>query len=497
MSGRFSACVSVCLGLGLLWAQATSSADPLDKVDPWLQTRMWDKSTMEFILVMNDQLDGSQLRNIRKRDLRLRMTVSRLGEITKRSQRPVVNILEREGVAYRQFWVANAIWVRGPAALIRELAARDDIRSIDSNPQVGLAAPRRAPAATADKAIEWNVDQIGAPDVWALGFTGQGVVIGGQDTGYQWTHLALINSYRGWDGVTVNHAYNWHDAIHTSIGVCGADSPFPCDDADHGSHTMGTMVGDDGGSNQIGVAPGARWIGCRNMNGGVGTPASYMECFQWFLAPTDGNGANPDPTRAPHVINNSWACPPFEGCTDPDALLQTVVNVRAAGIVVVVSAGNGGSLCNSVTSPPALYDESFSVGATDASDGIATFSSRGPVTIDASNRLKPDISAPGVNVRSSVRGGYAAFNGTSMAAPHVAGLVALMISAEPTLAGDVDEIERIIEETALPRTTTTQNCGGTPGSEVPNNTYGFGRIDALAAVTAAMQRVFADGFETQ
>jgi serine protease AprX len=121
--------------------------------------------------------------------------------------------------------------------------------------------------------------------------SGQGVVVGGQDTGYQWDHPAIKSQYRGWDGVEADHAYSWHDAIHEDLGSldlnhCGFDSPVPCDDHGHGTHTMGTIVGGaDNVGTQIGVAPGARWIGCRNMENGWGTPATYSECYEWFMAP--------------------------------------------------------------------------------------------------------------------------------------------------------------------------------------------------------------------
>ena len=200
-------------------------------------------------------------------------------------------------------------------------------------------------------------------------------MVGGQDTGYDWDHPGLINQYRGWNGGSADHNYNWHDAIHSGGGVCGPDSPEPCDDHGHGTHTMGTMVGDDGGTNQVGMAPGARWIGCRNMDQGNGTPTTYSECYQWFIAPTDLNNLNPNPAMAPDAINNSWSCPPSEGCTDPNILLAVVNNVRAAGIFTSHSAGNEGSACSTVANPAAIYDASYSVGSTTSTDAISSFSS--------------------------------------------------------------------------------------------------------------------------
>jgi subtilisin family serine protease len=325
------------------------------------------------------------------------------------------------------------------------------------------------------------VRQINADDVWAAGYEGQGVVIGGQDTGYDWSHPALQQQYRGWDGVAANHSYNWHDAIHEGNFVCPANSPEPCDEHGHGTHTMGTMVG-EAGAMRIGVAPGARWIGCRNMDdNGNGTPASYAECFQWFLAPTDSAGNNPNPALAPDIINNSWGCTTQEGCVDANALLVIVDSVRAAGILTVNSAGNSGPGCGSVNTPPALYDASMTVGATDSADNIAAFSSRGPVSRDGSTRPKPDLVAPGVGVRSSYPGGYASLSGTSMAAPHVAATAALVISADPTLAGQVDRLEELMLLSARPRFG-GQVCGGVDGATRPNNTYGWGRLDAYVAL---------------
>jgi subtilisin family serine protease len=338
-----------------------------------------------------------------------------------------------------------------------------------------------------ESAIEASLELVHAPAVWDLGFTGQGIVVGMADTGMDWEHPALKTRYRGFDGTTASHSYNWHDSIHDAAAgnPCGSNAPAPCDDQSHGTHVTGTAVGTDGGDNRIGMAPGARWIGCRNMDANNGTPARYAECFQFFLAPTDSSGANPRPDLGADVTSNSWGCPESEGCTDPDVLRAVIENIRSAGIFVAVAAGNEGPNCSTVATVPGFYDASFSVGATSIVDTIAGFSSRGPVTVDGSGRMKPDLVAPGVSIRSSVPGGgYSRFSGTSMATPHVAGAVALLWSAVPSLANRVPETEALLESTAVHLTSADQQCGGVSGSAIPNPVFGWGRIDIAAAVAA-------------
>jgi serine protease AprX len=464
------------------------------KIDPRLAADLSHKTEVEFLVLLKQQGDLSATAAMIDKDERGRFVYETLTAVAEQSQAPIRKLLDARGIEHQSYWVSNLIRVRGNSDLARWLAQRQDVARLYSNAwqQMQLAEPdspnkdhRRSGG------IEWNIELIGAPPVWALGATGQGAIIGGQDTGYDWTHPALINQYRGWDGQSADHNYNWHDAIHennpaTSPGnPCGFDSLVPCDDGIHGTHTMGTMVGDDGQGNQIGAAPGATWIGCRNMEEGWGTPATYTECYEWFIAPYPLGGDpfnDGDPAKAPHVINNSWSCPPSEGCIAADVLRQVVENVRSAGILTVHSAGNNGSSgCGSVNQPAAIYEASFTVGATDMSNQIAFFSSLGPVIVDGSNRLKPDIVAPGVGVWSSIPGnGYTSLSGTSMSGPHVAGLVALLISTNPALAGQVSLLEEAITQTALPLTT-DKGCGGDSDTAVPNHVFGWGRIDALAA----------------
>ena len=445
----------------------------------------------EFLVVLAEQAALSAAAAIPDRGERLRTVHIQLLEVARRTQPAVLADLDAVGLDYRPFYVANVVWVRGDRDALVRLAEREDVARIVGNPRIPMALPDsdRALGVDIPAGIEWGVSQIGADDVWGLGYTGASIVVAGQDTGYDWDHPALVAQYRGTNGGAVSHDYNWHDAIHSGGGVCGADSAVPCDDHGHGTHTMGTIVGDDGGANQIGVAPGARWIGCRNMDQGVGTPATYIECFEFFLAPYPVGGdplTDGDPDLAPHVINNSWTCPPGEGC-DWDTLQTVVENMRAAGIFVVASAGNDGAGgCSTVQAPPAIYDAAFSVGATGSSDVIASFSSRGPVSIDGSGRLKPDIVAPGVAVRSSIPGGgYSLKKGTSMAGPHAAGTVALLWSAAPHLVGDIGATEWAITSTAV-ALTTTQACGGDTPTAVPNNVYGWGRVDAYRALRATL-----------
>jgi subtilisin family serine protease len=405
--------------------------------------------------------------------------------------------LDARGIEYRAFWITSVVYARLSADDLAALAKRSEVSRIEPNPVIRLSQPRPGTVAgTAPRnpaSIAWGVDKINAPKVWAQGVTGQGVTIAGEDTGYQWDHPALQPQYRGWNGSSADHNYNWHDAIHVPNAECPADSKAPCDDYGHGTHTAGTFAGDDHATHQTGVAPGAKWIGCRNMNEGNGTPAAYIECMQWMMAPTDLKGKNPNPDLAPDVVSNSWSCPPSEGCTVGDELRKAVNQVNNAGILFVAAAANAGPSCSTITDPPAIYANSFDVGATDSTDALASFSSRGPViknSGDQMKKIKPDVSAPGVQVYSTYPPNtYAYMSGTSMATPHVAGAAALLMSAVPALKGHPDKVARLLRKTAITDGVTdpvNQTCGGTARTDWPNYMLGHGRIDVYQAYLAAI-----------
>jgi subtilisin family serine protease len=478
-----------------------------NKVAPEVLAALNRSAQSDVLVAFGAQSDLKNVNHIHGKSAKAQYVFSQLQQTAQRTQAHAMRILQENNTGGNTLFLVNALAIKNASeTVIRQLAQLPEVQFVGYDPWIFFSGPESVSDESLEErnGIEWGVERVNAPAVWALGYTGQGITVGGADTGYEWAHPAIQPHYRGWNAAnnSAEHPYNWHDAIHdysplnldtlgnpVGLNPCGLSAQAPCDDNSHGTHTMGTMTGDDGLGNQIGVAPGAKWIGCRNMERGWGRPSTYLECFQWFLAPTDLDGQNPNPEKAPHVINNSWYCDYVEGCTDTtiNELLHVAVNnLRASGVMVVVSNGNFGSACATTYGAPAYFEESFSVGSFRSNDTISGFSSRGPVTIDQSNRIKPNISAPGQNVRSSVlNGGYQNYSGTSMAGPHVVGVVALILSARPDLAGEVALLEDILEHQAIPAYDDVA-CGNLPAAAIPNNAYGFGRIDALASLQEAL-----------
>jgi subtilisin family serine protease len=463
-----------------------------NKIASWVIDHTASGQRAEFFVVLADQADLSGAASLPTKAEKGRFVYQTLLDKAQSSQQPILQWLRDRNIEYRSFYIVNAILVKGDRQLAETLAARPDVSRVTGNPDIHNDLPQPGPVEVSPLAprnpatIEPGIVYTHAPDVWALGFRGETIVVASADTGVRWTHDALKPHYRGWDGVNANHNFNWHDSIHDSVGnPCGNDSQEPCDDFFHGSHTTGTAIGDDGGTNQIGMAPGARWIACRNMDQGTGTPARYIECMEFFLAPYPLNctPAEGDPSKSPDITINSWGCPTSEGCVVGDELQAAVEAQEAAGIQMVVAAGNSGPSCSTVSDPPSFYEASYTVGALNTgTDTIASFSSRGPVTRDGSNRTKPDITAPGTNTRSASNACdscYTFASGTSMATPHIAGAMALLWSAIPSLQHQIQDSRDALDNTAVEIDSTACPPGGpTP----PNNVFGWGRIDIAAAV---------------
>ena len=447
-------------------APAAPSAGSDDKPTPQLTIVETGRWTVELAA----QPNLSRPSAIDDRDARIAAVRRTLIRTANRSQAAVVAALEAAGAPFEAFWLRNQVVFSGDAELAEQVRGIPGVVAVRPERIYPLVQPVETAAAVAAAAgdPEWGVDKIGADEAWAFGVTGGGIVVGNVDTGVEFTHPALVNQYRGNNGDgSFTHDYNWWDPT----GICGDE---PCDNAGHGTHTMGTMVGGDGPgpfAPDIGVAPNARWIAAKGCEDFGCSESALLSAGEFILAPTDLTGANPRPDQAPHVVNNSWGGGPG------DTFYQDIVNAwRAAGIVPVFSSGNPGPDCGAGGSP-GDFNESFSVGATDIDDVIADFSGRGPSVF---GKINPDVTAPGVDVVSSVPGdGYESFSGTSMAAPHVAGTIALMLSSAPDLIGQIDETLDILRTTAVD--IVDQSCGGDADGD-PNNVYGEGRINAEAAV---------------
>ena len=341
-----------------VWAAATavasSSSDWRDKVDASVLSAAQLGST-QFFVYLEPKADLSGAYAFRTREAKSRHVVAKLTSLADATQAPVSAHLTQLGAQHEGFWITNAIVAEGGLAVVQAMASRPDVAHVYGIGTGRLDPPIQVPpggttSVTARPAVFDSIAKVNADDAWALGYRGQGAVVAGADTGVRWTHEAIKTRYRGWNGTAASHDYNWHDSIHVQNpeNPCPASGTQPCDDdvllgGGHGTHTVGTMVGSGpdrlGEKNGIGMAPDAKWIACRNMNHGLGVVPTYLECMQWFIAPTRIDGSGADPSKAPDVVNNSWGC--VEGCPPP-ALQDSLQASRAAGIFYAVSAGNDG-----------------------------------------------------------------------------------------------------------------------------------------------------------
>ncbi len=459
---------AVCL-MVLVAASAMAQDNPKDasgKIDPELVQALQDDGQEDFILHFAQQADlGPAYRMDWK--ARGRFVYDALRATAQASQAHAKQILDSAGVEYVSFFADNSLYVRGgSASLAKALADIAEVAAVTKPGTYEIVAPiidesvSAEPQAVGD--LAWGIVDTKADQFWQSYGTGQGTIVANIDTGVQWNHPALAGAYKC--GSDPADPACWSDPSN----ICGAGGA--CDNNGHGTHVMGTMVGDNDTSLQwrAGMAPGATWIACKGCESNSCSDFALNSCADWIIAP----GGDPD--NRPHVVNNSWG-----GGGGSNWYLSKVNAWRAAGIFPAFSAGNNGPSCGSMGSP-GDYQESFASAAHDSTGLIASFSSRGPSAFGYTPYTKPNISAPGVNVCSSVptNGWSCGYSGTSMASPHTAGAVALLWACSPELAGNIDLTIQALQSTAEEATATT--CGAPPSGQ-GNYTYGYGRLDVLAA----------------
>lgn len=363
----------------------------------------------------------------------------------------------------RRIWVRNAIAVELPADAVVRLSQDRDVARVDYDAK--LAAPITQFAMTG--APEWNLETVGAPALWALGETGSGALVATLDTGVDANHTDLAAKWRGGPG-------GWFDPH--------GEHATPYDVDGHGTQAMGIIVGGDATGTSVGMAPDATWMAAKVFDDSGNAQISDIElAFQWLLDPD----SDPSTYDLPDVVNNSWVFSNTVNVCDP--ILQTHIdNLRAAGVAVVFSAGNSGA-SSSTSNAPANTPGVVAVGAVDGDPGlpVSSFSARGPSACDAATPF-PTVVAPGRDIKTTdLTFGFLteSFNyvtGTSFAAPHVAGAVALLRGAFP--GRPLNEIEAAIEATAYD--------AGQPGADID---YGYGVLDVAAAYDFLVGSGDADG----
>lgn len=454
-----------CTGVSLLFGLAQAQEGSPAAFDPALRQKIAGEGKGSYIVLLQEQADLNPAYTIADWRTRGRFVIGALRSVAARTQPPVYELLARQQRAgdaktFYPLTIVNGFLVTSGVATFDLLTRQGQVAHLEiDSPLPAPETTLRTVGVSGQSAVEWGVARIGADAIWRdFGVTGEGVVVANIDSGVDYLHPALLHNYRGnlGDG-RYDHAYSWFDPFLPEVyAPAGADF--------HGTHTMGTLAGADGPDGPIGVAPGAQWIAA---TGSTSTGAGLLSA-QWMLAPypLTGSPADGDPDRRPHVISNSWNF--FQGGDYTYA--RVIAAWRAAGIVPVFSAGNFGYSPGTISSP-ADDCNVLAVGATDNRDQIAYFSGQGPGKI-AGCPDKPDFSAPGVAVRSAMPGGYATADGTSMAAPHLAGCVALLLSLRPELS--YGQLYALLQESAVDL--------GAPGYD-PR--YGYGRIDCYAAAAAA------------
>ena len=430
------------LALPAAWAQV---------IDPNLQSqlpKLGPQDRVSVIVRFADRVGLSQFQDTDKGLLRADI-VAALKAQSSASQNAVGHLLDSGLVGRRvALWGINGLALTASAQVITALAHNPNVARISIDAVV--EGPRTEAGSSA--VPEWNLDAIRAPELWTAGHTGVGVVVGGMDTGVDVLHPDLAASYRGGSNSWFD-PYGQHASPHDVNG--------------HGTQSMGLIVGGGAGGTAIGVAPGATWIAAKIFSdAGTSTLSAIHQAFQWMLDP-DGN---PNTSDGADVVNNSWSLANTGGCNLE--FEQDLQVLKAAQVAVVFAGGNYGPYAGTSVSP-ANNPSGFGVGSIDQLSQISGSSSTGPSACDGT--VYPEVVAPGVSVRTAdlTYGGtfpdsYIAVSGTSFAAPHVAGGMAVLLSEYPNAT--VDELDQSLKDTAV-------DLGATGA----DNAYGYGKIDLVAA----------------
>jgi subtilisin family serine protease len=388
--------------------------------------------------------------------------VETLQAVAERVQAGAVAHAENAGLRHKTFLAGNELYIwDARLETVLGLASLHEVAYVRA-PQTIFLDPILGGGPDNGTTKDWGITDTKADQFWAaFGVQGDGIVVASIDTGVQWNHPALVNAFKC-PGAPSNPAC-WSDPSN----ICGGSA---CDNYGHGTHTMGTMVADDnpGLPYIAGMAPNAKWIACKGCEYNWCSDFALNSCADWILAP-GGNPAN-----RPHVVNNSWG---GGGCDN--WYLSKVQAWRAAGIFPAFAAGNGYN-CNSLGSP-GDYQESFGSASHNSSRTISSFSSKGPSCYGDSPYIKPNLSAPGEYICSTVptNSWTCGWSGTSMASPHTAGAVALLWSCNPALVGQIDQTFQLLQNSA--DTPPSGSCGPEDVSSGGNYTYGYGFLDVFAA----------------
>lgn len=420
-------------------------------IQPTLRTRLGELSPVDEVSIIVTLIDQQNLHQFRSSNKKLRRSLinKALRQKADSSQKPLRQFLKRKNAKkIIPFWIFNGMAVTLRADQVEELASRPEVKNVSLDNVFSIPAlPLSQPGLP-----EWNLDAIHAPEIWDIGYKGGGVVIASMDTGVDVQHQDLALRWRGGSN-------SWFDPH--------AEHSTPHDSHGHGTQTMGVMVGGGAGGSSIGVAPDASWIAVKLYNdAGTTTNSVFHLGFQWLLDP-DGN---PETDDLPDVVNGSWGFDELVNVCNTE-FKADIQALKDAEIAVVFSAGNAGPLSSTSVSP-ANYPQSFAVGSVDENHLVANHSSRGPSTCDAG--IFPQIVSPGVNIKTTdlsfggLPDSYIDVIGTSIAAPHVSGAMALLLSVNPQLT--VNQLEATLVQSA--------NDLGDPG---PDNQYGNGMLDLQAA----------------